>query len=333
MAKEGALLDCLAASYRLDLDGGAYVQQLVDLVAPLLDHGLGVMGYTYDSRKPGPPVIDHYSVSKRFDPSWLPTFYAAVDASGIEKGSPEHPTGFQTWSHLTCGQASLVPGMEPILPFFEHIGGSKDAFAVNALDASGRGLWLGAPLKTTRKVADEQVTLFTRFAAHLASGFRLRRKAKKPRASAVLATNGKLLHGETANVVEARDDLRAATLAFDRARTKKMRSDVDLATKRWRPLVVAQWSLLDEFDTDGKRFVVAVENGPPTRTPRRELSEREHQVMTQAHLGHSDKVIAYELGLAVSTVRVLLHRAVQKLGAATRKEALTRFAATTKSPK
>lgn len=56
-----------------------------------------------------------------------------------------------------------------------------------------------------------------------------------------------------------RDELRRATLAFDRARTKKMRADVELATKQWWPLVVSRWSLLDDFASDGRRFVVAVE--------------------------------------------------------------------------
>ena len=78
-----------------------------------------------------------------------------------------------------------------------------------------------------------------------------------------------------------------------------MRSDVELATRRWKPLVASRWALIDEFDTDGRRFVVAVENAPPTCAARRDLSLREHQVMTQAHLGHIDKVIAYELGLPV----------------------------------
>jgi DNA-binding NarL/FixJ family response regulator len=47
--------------------------------------------------------------------------------------------------------------------------------------------------------------------------------------------------------------------------------------------------------------------------------------MTHAHLGHSNKVIAYELGLAASTVRVLVHRAARKLGANTREEAIASF--------
>lgn len=334
MATEGALLDCLAASYRLDLDGAEYVRNIVEKAAPLLDRGLGVMAYTYDARDPKVPVIDHFATSKRFDPNWLPPFYAAVEAAQADIGSPQHPTGFQAWSHLTCGQASTLPGMRPILPLFTHIGGSRDAFAVNALDASGHGLWIGAPLRTTAKVPAARMTLFTRFAAHLAAALRIRRNAlaAKPRPAAILSPHGALLDADSGDgVVEAREDLRRATVAFDQARTKKMRADVELATRRWRPLVASRWSLLDEFDSDGRRFIVAVENEPPTRPPRRDLSEREHQVMTQAHLGHSDKVIAYELGLSASTVRVLLHRASRKLGASTRREALARFDALTKA--
>lgn len=330
MARVGTagILDCLAASYRLDLDGAAYVRNMVEVAAPILDRGLGVMAYTYEVRGASDPVIDHVALSKRFDPAWLPPFYAAIEAAKVDVGSPEHPTGFHAWGHLTCGQASAIPAMRPILPFFTHIGGSVDAFAVNALDASGHGLWIGAPLPTTKREPAVHFRLFTRLAAHLTSGFRLRRSAGevKPRPSAILSARGKMLHAENDDgVVAAREELRDAALAFEGARTKKLRADVDRATERWRPLVESRWSLLDDFDSDGKRFVVAVENSPPTRPPRKDLSEREHEVLTQAHMGHSNKVIAYELGLSDSTVRVLLHRAARKLGASTREQAIARF--------
>jgi DNA-binding CsgD family transcriptional regulator len=334
MPKMEAILDCLAASYRLDLDGAEYVRPLADEAAPLLDRGLGVMAYTYDASDPARrPVIDHFATSKRFDPRWLPAFYEAVQSAGIDSGKPEHPAAFHAWGHLMCGQASAIPKMRPFLPLFAHVGGARDTIAMNALDASGRGLWLGAAMRSTAKVPAEHFALFTRLAAHLTSAVRLRRNAgtSKPRAAAVLSPDGALLHAEGGEgVVDAREELRRAALAFDQARTKKARADVDLATRRWRPLVATRWALLDDFDSDGKRFVVAVENDPPTRPPRKDLSEREHQVITQAHLGRTDKVIAYELGLSVSTVRVLLHRAIRKLGVATRREALARFDALTK---
>lgn len=329
MKDAARILDCLAAGYRLDLDDASYVRHLLEQAEPVLDRGRGIIAYTYDARDRLRPVIDHFAVSKRFDPSWLPAFYAAVEAAG-HKGPP-HPTGFEAWKHLRCGQGSAVPKMRPFLPLFEHIGGARDTFAVNALDAGGQGLWLGAPLPSTAKESAESVTLFTRLAAHLTSAVRLRTKGTRSTA-AVLSPDGALLHAEeNEGVVEAREDLRRATRAFDQARTTKMRGDVELATRRWRPLVLSRWSLLDDFDSDGRRFVVAVDNGPPTRPPRRDLSEREHQILTQAHMGHSTKVIAYELGLSVSTVRVLLHRAARKLGASTRQELIARFDALTRA--
>lgn len=324
VVKESALIDCLAASYRLDLDGDDYIRQLVEAAAPVMDRGHGVIAYTYDARQQNKPVIDHFATSSRFDARWLPGYYAAIESAGY--AGPPYPTGFDTWHHMPCGQASSIKKMRSYLPLFSKLGGARDTFGVNALDASGHGLWLGAPLPSTTKVSPERLTLFARFSTHLATALRLRRNKEQTNAG-VLSPDGKLLDAANDGVASMREELRRATVHFDQARTKKGRADVELATRRWRPLVAARWSLLDDFDSDGRRFVLAVENATPTRPLRTALSEREHQVMTQAHLGRTDKVIAYELGLSVSTVRVLLHRAIRKLGAKTRREALVRFEA------
>jgi DNA-binding NarL/FixJ family response regulator len=50
--------------------------------------------------------------------------------------------------------------------------------------------------------------------------------------------------------------------------------------------------------------------------PRIELTPRERQVAEFAAIGHSNKEIAYELGVSASTVGVLLMRAASKLGVA-----------------
>ena len=55
------------------------------------------------------------------------------------------------------------------------------------------------------------------------------------------------------------------------------------------------------------------------------LSRRELQVARAAALGHSDKLIAYELGLAASTVARLLSRARIKLGVKTRLELIAKL--------
>jgi DNA-binding NarL/FixJ family response regulator len=57
------------------------------------------------------------------------------------------------------------------------------------------------------------------------------------------------------------------------------------------------------------------------------LTHRERQVVLHALRGGANKEIAYDLGLAHSTVRVFMARAALKLGAANRAELLEKAAA------
>lgn len=324
------VLDLLGAGYRLDLDERAYIEGLVELTVPMLDRGLGVAVYTYETQGARRATIRELGFSSRFDPAWLQAFDATVEAAALQ--DPTTICGFERWAHLPCAQVSAVPGMGPFLPHFAVFGGAQDVFAINALDVSGRGLWLGAPWPEVSPASPERDTLFTRVAAHLTSAHRLRRMEQRT-SEAVLSPDGTLLHAEEpAKDAETRAELRRAAMALEHARSRAGRQDVEGSTRRWRPLVLSRWSLLDEFDTDGRRFVVAVNNRASARSARGELSEREHQVMSHAKLGHSNKVIAYELGLSASTVRVLMHRAVKKLGAKSRGEALARFDALAAEP-
>lgn len=319
-----SLLDCLSAGYRLDLDDAAYVKNLTAVAARLMDRGLGVLVYTYDASDIANPVIDHLGTSDAFDPAWLPRYHAALTELG-ESDDPTKPTGFSAWGTMTCGQASQVRGMRRYLPAFAQIGGARDTFAVNALDASGRGLWLGAPMLDTTKVDAETKLLHSRLAAHLTAAVRLRRTRAPSAPAAVMSVDGKLLHAQDDATSASREELASAARAFEHARTRAARDDVEMTTRRWRPLVESTWTLLDELDRDGRRFIVAVDNRPPTSAPRGALSEREHQVLTHAALGHTNKEIAYELGISDATVRVLVHRAARKLGVANRTEAVARF--------
>lgn len=75
--------------------------------------------------------------------------------------------------------------------------------------------------------------------------------------------------------------------------------------------------MVDWFDTDGRRFVLAIPN-PPEVTDPRGLTERENQVVGYAMLGDANKMIAYRLGLSRSRVSLLLRSAMKKLGLRTR---------------
>jgi len=92
----------------------------------------------------------------------------------------------------------------------------------------------------------------------------------------------------------------------------------------WKALVRGRWSLLDQTDHEGHRYIVARQKDLVALKPSA-LTAREHEVLEYASLGHRNKVIAYELGIADSTVRVLLARAAAKMGARSREELLRAF--------
>jgi DNA-binding NarL/FixJ family response regulator len=164
-----------------------------------------------------------------------------------------------------------------------------------------------------------QRPLWVRLAAHVGAGVRLRlaRRAAAPEAAAaILSPNGKLEHAN-AGTEAARDELAQAAKQMDRARGKLRRLDPEEASSLWRAMVQSEWSLVDWFDHDGKRFLVAHENAVSQERTRK-LSAREHQVVACAAMGHSNKLIAYDLGISTGTVAVLLSRAATKLGVSNR---------------
>jgi len=118
--------------------------------------------------------------------------------------------------------------------------------------------------------------------------------------------------------------LSRAARGSEESRGARRRQDPLGALSAWQSLVMGRWTLVDHFDTDGRRYILALENAGAAREEKL-LSERETQVVEAALRGLHNKAIAYELGLAHSTVKVLMMRAATKLGVRTRREVLTRL--------
>lgn len=177
-------------------------------------------------------------------------------------------------------------------------------------DERGRGPFFArlgrTPLapRTSRVLAD--------VAAHLASLARLRKAlgGRRETLEAICAPDGRLLHGNAA-AVAARTSLAAAVKAMERARGPLRRLDPDEAVATWRAMVEGRWTLVERTDTDGKRLLLAHRNDRPRALGA--LGRIEVAVAGLAALGHSDKYIGYELGIARSTVSTHLARALEKL--------------------
>lgn len=111
--------------------------------------------------------------------------------------------------------------------------------------------------------------------------------------------------------------LRAAVIRQDRAREPERRRDPDAASDAWTALVSGRWSLVDHFESGGRRFIVARRNPLGVSDPRA-LTERERAVAHLAALGKSNKLIAYELGLSTATVSTHLAAVIRKLRVSSR---------------
>jgi DNA-binding CsgD family transcriptional regulator len=125
--------------------------------------------------------------------------------------------------------------------------------------------------------------------------------------------------------ITARELLRDAVRQVESARNAKGRRNPDEALEAWEALIRGRWSLIDRFDSDQRRFVVAVRNDPRFLDPR-VLSMRERQVAGYAGLGRSAKEISYLLGAPAASVENSLRRAQAKLGLRSRVELAEFFA-------
>lgn len=180
---------------------------------------------------------------------------------------------------------------------------------ISVQDASG--FMIGVFLDCVRKTTEREKHVWSRVAAHLAAGLRLRKDIPAIE-DLIIEADGSIAHADgDAKDVEVREHLRRAAMLMDRARTRAVRSS-DEALELWPALVSGRWSMVDRFDTDGRRYLVAKRNPPDA--PSLPLTAREARVIGLAAQGHPNKIIAYELGLPNSVVSEALNDGMTKLG-------------------
>lgn len=198
--------------------------------------------------------------------------------------------------------------------------GCDDFLGVASIDASGRGVLLGAA--TSGSVFTERdKELHRRVAIHMAAGSRVRQSLaanaeKLELAEAVFEADGRLSDARGA-AVDMRGLLSEAVGRIDRARTRAERADEMQATELWQGLVEGRWSILEHHDTDSRRYYVAIPN-MPLAAEDRALTPIERRVAAMVIVGESNKVIGYSLGMSESTAGSHLRHVLRKLGLETR---------------
>jgi DNA-binding CsgD family transcriptional regulator len=210
----------------------------------------------------------------------------------------------------------------------KHIG-CKDGLAIYGTDPDCHGVFFASFTPELIELTPKQRDRWRMLAVHLGAGHRVRRGLSVevpgvefldlPLQSEALLDPTNFSVSEAigdAQDLAVRETIRAAAKRVDRARGKLRKSDPDRALEVWHGLVRGRWSLVDWFDTDGRRFVLAKPNAPNLGDPRG-LTERELQVATYAARGESGKIIGYRFGISPQRVSTLLNSAMRKFSVKT----------------
>jgi DNA-binding CsgD family transcriptional regulator len=327
-AAQSALIDLAEAAYDLDVDEAAWLPRVMEAGLPVLNHGLGVFGGVYTRPLDGGALTLHQlHVAAGSEDFVVRQARVAADCPPEVQQACTRP-GICT----TLSEAAGEKYASAVESWTRHHQGSKDALGLSAVDPDGQGAMIAVPLAERTRLAGAIRERWQMVGAHLATGYRLRRRLRCAQNDGVetgLPLDGEaLLDPKQFTVKEAtgeaeggdvRQALRDAAVLADRARGAMRRTRPEEALQIWTSLIGGRWSLVDWFDSDDRRFVVALSNPPDLKDPRG-LTDRESQVATFAALGDSGTLIAYRLGISKARVSVLLKHAMRKLGVSTQIE-------------
>ncbi|MEZ4239237.1 MAG: helix-turn-helix transcriptional regulator [Myxococcota bacterium] len=290
-------LHVLEAAYDLGRDEAGWIRGVSEALAPPLALGFGVIGYAYDVRREAPftHVVSHGFEAEL---AHLPV----ASALAIER---EPLVALLRNIPRACWISEVAPGNDggTIRAFFaatRALLGFDDIFGFQLRLGLDQGFHFVFPGRS-RPLAD--LSARRTLAAHL----QLAARARADAAPAV-RLDARLRPVDLPPAL-ARD--RAAAVAAA-ARVAHLRSDPAAgpdAVDAWRDAVREGWLVLDQVDTDGKRFVLV------RRAP---LTARERQVARLVAQGRSNKEIAHALGLAPSTVSGVVRAILDKRGLASR---------------
>ncbi len=326
------VLDILDATYRVELPAKEWLTGVLETARFYLSRHQGAAGHFVDLEGDAPSRV--LGLRGRNIPVPEEEVRAFFDAHVV--GDPALSRSMHLPRCTTLREACARSGRPDVVAHFDALMAAHgleddDAIFLNGDDSGAGGCSLTFVVLEGARVDTRLRRRWERLATHLASAVRLRRRleAKEgaPAPEAILSPSGAVQHAEgAARPEEARAALIDAVRAYDRAHASLGRrvDDGDAALREWTGLVAARWSLVEQFERDGKRYLVAFQNDPAVASLGL-LSGRERQVVALLAQGHSNKSIAYELGLSVSTIAVLLRRAATKLGARSRREIASKY--------
>lgn len=285
------MIPVVEAAFDLTAEREPWLWGIADRARAMLDDGLGVAGVMYefdaDARLSVP-----CAVHAGCDPQQASALAAAAQRGLSLLASESHPTVVE-W---------LREGREPLTRL---AAAAEDTAVASLLGAvpeltdgavllgranENTGVALLVPMRSPFVPTMRRRVALSRLARQLGQALSLR-----------LSLDSARLAGES-----LADAFRRLTA--DPAHASSLDAEEDWA--RW---IDGSLSLVDSFERDGRRFIVALRAAPESGDPR-VLTPMERTVAGYAAHGFSNQLIAQTLGLGPSTIAGLLQRVVQKLG-------------------
>ncbi|MBW2687290.1 MAG: helix-turn-helix transcriptional regulator [Deltaproteobacteria bacterium] len=322
-----AVIDLVEAAYNLELPPAEWLPNVLRAGEPLLDFGMGYYGAIGSgASEQGVPIVTQVQAAEGAEELPVQIMRAAQEVG---------PDVVKIASAASLGRVVVLSETRNQWPqAYEALTrnvGCKDMLSLTAVDPDHRGVNISIPSPELIELDPKQRWRWQMIEAHLAAGHRLRRSldgqstapgvpmTDMPLNAEALVDPARFVVAEAtgdAQGTEAATSIREAARLVDKARGPLRNRDPEEALRLWEGLVRGRWTLVDWFDTDGRRFVLARPNAPRIADPRG-LSELEAQVATYASHGEASKMISYRLGLSPSYVSRLLNDAMRKLGVKT----------------
>jgi DNA-binding CsgD family transcriptional regulator len=313
------IYEILELAYRLDLPASEWLQRLAESIHSRRNLGPGVLAYELDiSERPGSGtlgMVEATGAIREFSRNTGPLHRNI--STGIYHKVLSNGTHCST-IRTRLEELGYTLSDYPVLEEMVYSSGAVDIWAVSMVNPDAQTLTFAIPLASHYIPNRREAERWRKIGIHIAAGHRLRRRisgAQAPEeADAVVRPDGKILHLRERAEPE-REEFKKIVTSIDRARARDFRTGGNRTLELWKGLLAGEWSLLDWTDTDSKRFILAVRNDPEAAAPT-QLTRREAQVATYVAQGHPYKVVAYEMGLSVSTVGTHMRQVLRKLGLA-----------------
>lgn len=318
-------IELVEAAYNLEVGPREWLPNLLRAGGTALDLGRGCAATIWaGTSSEGEPLVSQLHTENGSTDLAMRFVHAAREIGPSFARATPAPRG--PGVHTLAEEKAHHPEVHEALT--RHVG-CRDILTLWAVDPDRHGVGIHIPSTTVIELSRVARGHWQMLSVHIAAGHRLRRRlgqapsglpvTELPLDAEVLPDRKRLSVGEASEPAKTNgslDEIRNAARQLDVVGSRLRKGETREAMRLSAEVVRGRWSIVDRFDADGRRFILALPNAPSIRDPRG-LTERELDVATYAGCGESGKVIAYRLGISRSRVSELLRRAMRKLGVQT----------------